>query len=102
MASTVASATIWYWLLNPQEGLLNTVLRWFGVNGPAWLYDPNWAMVAIVIMSVWAGFGTNMLVILGGLQSIPRAVRGRSDRRGQQVHTNLRHVTIPGHNGPYS
>lgn len=96
VASTVASATIWYWLLNPQEGLLNTVLRWFGVNGPAWLYDPNWAMVAIVIMSVWAGFGTNMLIILGGLQSIPRELYEAARIDGASRYQSLRHVTIPG------
>ncbi len=96
VASTVASATIWYWLLNPQEGLLNTVLRWFGVNPPAWLYDPNWAMVAIVIMSVWAGFGTNMLIILGGLQSIPRELYEAARIDGASRYQSLRHVTIPG------
>ena len=96
VASTVASATIWFWLLNPQEGLLNTVLRWFGVNGPAWLYDPNWAMVAIVIMSVWAGFGTNMLIILGGLQSIPRELYEAARIDGASRYQSLRHVTIPG------
>ena len=96
VASTVASATIWYWLLNPQEGLLNTVLRWFGVNGPAWLYDPNWAMVAIVIMSVWAGFGTNMLIMLGGLQSIPRELYEAARIDGASRYQSLRHVTVPG------
>ncbi|MCB2636803.1 sugar ABC transporter permease, partial [Listeria monocytogenes] len=68
---TVATATIWYWLLNPQYGLINRVLGWVGINGPAWLYDSNWAMFAIVMMSVWMTFGTNMMIFLAGLQGIP-------------------------------
>lgn len=71
LCSTVATATIWYWLLNPQYGLINRVLGWFGINGPAWLYDSNWAMFAIVMMSVWMTFGTNMMIFLAGLQGIP-------------------------------
>ncbi|WP_139205430.1 carbohydrate ABC transporter permease, partial [Plantibacter sp. MMLR14_011] len=35
VSSTVATATIWYWVLNPQHGLLNEALSWFGINGPA-------------------------------------------------------------------
>ena len=48
VASTVASATMWYWLLNPTHGIINLVLGLFGINGPAWLYSSRWAMTAIV------------------------------------------------------
>lgn len=71
ISSTVATATIWYWLLNPTRGLFNMVLGWFGIDGPAWLYDSRWAMFAIVMMAVWSGFGTNMMIYLAGLQGIP-------------------------------
>ena len=66
LCSSVATATIWYWLLNPQYGLLNQLLGLIGINGPAWLYSSNWAMTAIVIMSVWMSFGGKHDDFLGG------------------------------------
>ncbi|CAM3683552.1 carbohydrate ABC transporter permease [Occultella aeris] len=96
VASTVATATIWYWLLNPQSGLFNIVLGWFGINGPAWLYDSKWAMTAIVLMSVWSGFGTNMLIYLGGLQGIARELYEAVRIDGANVWQTFRYITIPG------
>lgn len=96
VASTVATATIWYWLLNPQSGLFNIVLSWFGINGPAWLYDSKWAMTAIVLMSVWSGFGTNMLIYLGGLQGIPRDLYEAVRIDGANAWQSFRYITLPG------
>lgn len=96
VASTVATATIWYWLLNPQSGLFNIVLGWFGIDGPAWLYDSKWAMTAIVLMSVWSGFGTNMLIYLGGLQGIPRELYEAVRIDGANAWQSLRYITLPG------
>lgn len=74
LASTVATATLWFWILNPQLGLLNGVLDFFGIEGPAWLYDSSWAMIAVVMMSLWAGFGTNMMIFLSGLKAVPQTL----------------------------
>jgi multiple sugar transport system permease protein len=95
VSSTVATATIWYWLLNPTKGLLNVALGWFGIDGPAWLYDSRWAMTAIVLMSVWAGFGTNMIIFLGGLQGIPRDLYEAARLDGANAWQQLWHVTVP-------
>ncbi|OJU41198.1 MAG: sugar ABC transporter permease [Microbacterium sp. 69-10] len=95
VSSTVGTATIWYWLLNPQIGLLNVVLGWFGVDGPAWLYDSNWAMVAIVLMSVWAGFGTHMIMFLGGLQGVPLDLYEAARLDGANAWQTFRHITLP-------
>lgn len=70
LSSTVATATLWFWILNPQLGLLNGVLSLFGINGPAWLYNSKLAMLSIVMMSLWAGFGGNMMIFLSGLKGI--------------------------------
>ncbi|EAD5682400.1 carbohydrate ABC transporter permease [Listeria innocua] len=95
LCSTVATATIWYWLLNPQYGLINRVLGWFGINGPAWLYDSNWAMFAIVMMSVWMTFGTNMMIFLAGLQGIPANLYEASKIEGASRWKTFRYVTWP-------
>ncbi|WP_370354008.1 carbohydrate ABC transporter permease [Catenulispora sp. EB89] len=95
ISSTVATASIWYWMLNPQHGLINVILGEFGVNGPAWLYDSNWAMPAIVLMSVWAGFGTNMVIYLAGLQNIPKELIESARTEGANSWQVFRYVTLP-------
>lgn len=95
LCSTVATVTIWYWLLNPQYGLLNQLLRLIGIDGPAWLYSSNWAMTAIVIMSVWMTFGGNMMIFLAGLQGINPALYEAADIEGASSWQKFRHITWP-------
>lgn len=95
LCSTVATATIWYWLLNPQYGFLNQLLRLIGIDGPAWLYSSNWAMTAIVIMSVWMTFGGNMMIFLAGLQGINPALYEAADIEGASSWQKFRHITWP-------
>ncbi|WP_347007595.1 carbohydrate ABC transporter permease [Enterococcus durans] len=95
LCSTVATATIWYWLLNPQYGLLNQLLRLIGIDGPAWLYSSNWSMTAIVIMSVWMTFGGNMMIFLAGLQGINPALYEAADIEGASSWQKFRHITWP-------
>jgi multiple sugar transport system permease protein len=68
---TVAVALIWRWMYEPRAGIIDVGLRAIGLPGPAWLGDTHWAMPAIIIMSVWKGFGYNMVLFLAGLQGIP-------------------------------
>ncbi|MGC5166493.1 carbohydrate ABC transporter permease [Luteimicrobium sp. DT211] len=96
VSSTVATATIWYWVLDPQRGLLNTALGWVGIDGPAWLYSSHWAMFAIVMMSVWAGFGTNMIIFLGGLQGVSTDQREAARLDGANAWQVFRYVVLPG------
>ncbi len=96
LSSAVASATIWLWLLNPQQGLINAMLGWFGINGPAWLVDTKYAMIAIIIMSVWAGFGGNMMIFLAGLQGIPEHLYESAKIDGANKLQLFWHITIPG------
>ncbi len=95
ISSTVATASIWFWLLNPQYGLFNVVLSWFGIDGPAWLYDSQWAMIAIVMMSVWAGFGANMLIFLASLQGVPSELVEAARLDGANAWQVFWHVTLP-------
>ena len=72
VSSWVAVALLWKWLFNPRYGLVNYALGLIGVSGPAWLFDPNWAMPAIIITSVWKDIGFVMMILLSGLQEIPK------------------------------
>lgn len=95
LCSSVATATIWYWLLNPSNGLFNNILGAFGISGPAWLQDSKWAMAAIVVMSVWMTFGTNMIVFLAGLQGIPSVLYEAAKVEGAGRWQTFRYVTVP-------
>lgn len=95
LSSTVATATLWFWILNPQYGLLNQVLGLFGINGPAWLYDSKLAMISIIIMSVWAGFGSNMMIFLSGLQSISKGLYEAASIEGANVWQRFVYITLP-------
>ena len=95
VSSTVATAAIWFWLLNPQYGLVNAGLAAVGIDGPAWLYDSKWAMIAIVLMSVWAGFGVNMIIFLAGLQGVPVELVEAARLDGAGPWRVFVHVTLP-------
>ncbi len=71
-SSMVAVALVWSYIYNPEYGLLNALLLdVFGIKGPPWLSDPRWAMLALVLMTVWKGLGYTMVIFLAGLQNIP-------------------------------
>lgn len=73
VTSIIAVGVVWRVILQP-DGLLNAVLGWFGITGPHWLHDPNWALPALIMMAVWRNFGTLMVIFLAGLQTVPQEV----------------------------
>ena len=99
LSSTVATATLWYWILNPQYGLLNQALALFGIQGPAWLYDSKYAMLSVIIMSVWAGFGANMMIFLAGLKGIPAGLYEAAKIEGANRWQLFAHITWPSLSG---
>lgn len=90
----VATSVIFVWLLNPQIGLVNGILRWFGVVGPAWLMDSRWAFWSLVFMSLW-GVGGSMIIYLAGLKDIPAALYEAAIIDGAGAWQRTRHVTLP-------
>lgn len=70
LASTVVSQ-IWVWIFNPQLGIANAVLNLFGLEGVAWLQEPQTAMIGVVIATVWWTIGFNFLLYLAAIQNIP-------------------------------
>ncbi|MFO8149076.1 MAG: sugar ABC transporter permease [Trueperaceae bacterium] len=95
VTSWVAVALVWKWLLNPQFGLVNAWLAQLGVQGPAWLFDPNWAMASVILTSIWKDTGYVMVILLAGLQGIPRVYYEAADIDGASRAQQLRHVTVP-------
>lgn len=95
LSSTVATATLWFWMLNPQLGLLNGILELFGISGKAWLYDSKLAMFSIVLMSLWAGFGGNMMIFLAGLKGIPPIYYEAAKIEGASKWQMFTKITMP-------
>ena len=95
VTSWVAVALVWRWLLNPHFGLVNAWLAQVGIQGPAWLFDPNWAMASVILTSVWKDTGFVMVILLAGLQGIPREYYEASSIDGATRAQQLRHVTVP-------
>ena len=95
VTSIVATALVWQWILNSKLGLVNSWLRLIGIEGPSWLTDPNWAMFSIVIISVWAGVGYNMMIFLAGLQNVPQDLYDAAKIDGAGQMARFRFVTLP-------
>lgn len=94
IASGVAIAILWIWLFNPQVGLVNYMLSLLGIKGPLWLASQDWAKPALVLKSLW-GIGTNMIIILAGLQGVPQALYEASRIDGANKWHEFRYVTVP-------
>ena len=92
---TVAVALIWRWMYEPRFGIINAALRAIGVPGPLWLGDEQWALPAIIIMSVWKGFGYNMVLFLAGLQGIPASVYEAAMIDGAGAWQRFWRITLP-------
>ncbi|MFN8444862.1 MAG: sugar ABC transporter permease [Caldilineaceae bacterium] len=92
--SGVAVAVLWSWILNPEFGLLNTFLRYLGIQGPNWLGDTRTALPALVLISLW-GIGGNMLTYLAGLQGIPTELYEAASIDGAGSWRRLINITLP-------
>jgi multiple sugar transport system permease protein len=90
----VATSVVFVWILNPQIGLVNGVLRNLGIIGPAWLQDTKWAFWSLVFMSLWA-VGGSMIIYLAGLKDIPVALYEAAIIDGASPWQRTRHVTLP-------
>ncbi|MDQ8734658.1 sugar ABC transporter permease [Paenibacillus sp. LHD-38] len=71
LTSSVAAATVWIWLLHPEYGLVNGMLSYIGITGPAWVAQTETAMLSIILVTLWQSVGSNMIIYLAGLQGVP-------------------------------
>jgi len=94
VVSGVAVALLWGWVLNPEYGLVNQGLALLGIKGPRWFASEQWAVPGLVLIALW-GTGTNMLLYLAGLQSIPTALQEAAKIDGAGPWAVFRHVTLP-------
>ncbi|GAB2564989.1 multiple sugar transport system permease protein [Gracilibacillus alcaliphilus] len=95
ITSMVAVATVWKWLYNTDYGLINGMLAKMGLYEPPWLASEEWALLSIIIMSIWKGLGFNMVIYLAGLQNISVSLYEAAKIDGANGFQRLFHITIP-------
>lgn len=95
VASWVVVSIIWKWIFNPQYGLVNAALLPLGVEGPAWLFNTQTALMAIVFTSVWKDVGYIALLYLGGLQGISETYYEAARIDGASRWDLLWSITLP-------
>jgi multiple sugar transport system permease protein len=90
----VAVAMLWQFVFHNRWGVLNAILSLVGIHPIGWLVDPDWVMVAFIIMSLW-GVGGTMIVYLAGLQSIPTELYEASSIDGANGAQQFLAITLP-------
>lgn len=91
---TVASTILWLWILNPQAGILNTVLGYLGIHGPNWMTNPAWSKPGLILLGVW-GMGNTIVIYLSGLQDVSASLLEAAELDGANWWQRLWNITIP-------
>ncbi|MGN0803339.1 MAG: carbohydrate ABC transporter permease [Candidatus Faecivicinus sp.] len=94
VVSGVAVYLVWQQLYNPVTGVINDILYMLGINGPNWLGDTKWAMPALIFMNVFT-CGSQMLILLAGLQDIPQSYYEAAQLDGASSRQIYFKVTLP-------
>lgn len=96
VTSVIAISVIWKWLFAGEKyGLINHWLMKLGLNPIDWVMSPTWTLPAIMIMSIWAGLGYNMILLLAGLQTIPRTFYEAAEIDGAGSWHKFWRITVP-------
>lgn len=95
VTSTVAIAMVWNWMFHSNYGLINYFMGWFGIHPINWLTDPHYALLALIIMSIWKSLGFNIILFLVGLNNIDHAYYEAAEIDGANARQRFWNITIP-------
>ena len=95
IAPLAGSAVVWSTMFNSKSGLFNVILERMGFDGVMWLTDPTLAMYSVVIMTLWADMGFNIVIFIAGLNSIPDVFYEAAELDGANTWNRFRHITLP-------
>ena len=95
--SGIVVGFIWNWIFDGNYGLLNHVLAQIGLGSwsRAWLADPKTALLGVAIIHMWMGFGWGFIILLAGLQNIPRELYESAKVDGASETTVFWRITVP-------
>lgn len=92
---TVAVSIVWSWIFEPEAGLGNATLRLLGAEGVGWLSDPDWALVGILLVTVWKGIGWAMVFYLVALRNVPGDILEAASIDGAGASRKFWQITLP-------
>ena len=93
--SSVVMAVVWQFVFNTDNGLLNIMLGWIGIDPIPWLVDPTWAMVSLCMVSVWRSVPFATVILLAAMQGVPENVYEAAKIDGAGEIRQFVSITVP-------
>jgi raffinose/stachyose/melibiose transport system permease protein len=95
LVSTIGVGLTFTVLMDPSAGLINKSLAAIGIQGPAWLVDPKYALLSVALVDVWKGVGLATVIFIAGIVSIPREYFEASAVDGASAFQRFWHIVLP-------
>lgn len=96
IAAPAAVAMVWRWMYSSDYGLINSFLKFLGFSGNIeWLYNPQVVIWSLIIVGIWSSVGYNMILLLSGLQEIPKSYYEAADLDGAGTVQQFFKITLP-------
>lgn len=95
ISAPAAVAMVWRWLYNSEFGFINYFLSVFHIQGPNWIADSHIVLISVMIVGIWSLVGYNMVILLAGLQDIPRSYYEAAQIDGATSVKQFLHITVP-------
>ena len=95
LVSTIGVGITFTVLMHPTQGIINETIALFGLKGPRWFADPNFALYAIVLVDVWKGVGLATVIYMAGVVSIPQDYFEAARIDGATSWQNFWEITLP-------
>ena len=90
----IVSGTTWQWMMNPDNGAMNTLVGWFGVD-PVWWLSADKSLMSVTIANIWLGIPFNLVILYSGLQNIPTSLYEAAAIDGAGAWRQFRYVSFP-------
>jgi raffinose/stachyose/melibiose transport system permease protein len=95
LVSTIGVGLTFQVLMHPTRGVINQALDLVGITGPAWLADPDWALLSVALVDVWQGVGLATVIFMAGILSIPTEYFEAARVDGAGAWQRFRQITLP-------
>ena len=95
LVSTIGVGITFTVLMHPTQGIINETIALFGLKGPGWLSDPNWALISVALVDVWKGVGLATVIYMAGVVSIPQDYFEAARIDGATSWQNFWAITLP-------
>ncbi len=90
-----AVALVWKLIFHGEFGILNEVLKIFGIPGQSWLTNPHTALFCVMMVSIWGSVGYNMIILLAGMQGISKSYYEAAELDGASPIRTFFQITLP-------